>query len=172
MFVCGGWELGFEWGLDAPAHPSATILWPMSLVLLIHAQSSYCGTRFGERRLFYFLFQFFCVSNMQKKFNLNIFNFAIGIVIISGLYMIKWEGGKIKGSPYPFTEFWNFFCKSPKTQLDYVVWAKNKLTRTNFRSIARFPIEDKFKLRFLQWADFSRTRISIDRNDIRVWCNM
>ena len=26
MFVCAGWELGCEWGLDAPAHPSTTIL--------------------------------------------------------------------------------------------------------------------------------------------------
>ena len=34
---------------------------------------------------------------MQKKFNLNIINFAIGIVIISGLYIIESEGGKIKG---------------------------------------------------------------------------
>ena len=28
MFVCEGWGLGFGWGLEAPAHPSATILWP------------------------------------------------------------------------------------------------------------------------------------------------
>ena len=35
-----GWGLGCGWGLDAPAHPSATILWPRVTCLLIIAESS------------------------------------------------------------------------------------------------------------------------------------
>ena len=37
---------------------------------------------------------------MQIKFILIVINFVIGIVIISGLYIIEWEGGKIKGAGF------------------------------------------------------------------------